>query len=71
MSWFFSGASYLQTTDIPRRSIYFVVIGMSWAQGLVKKVQRRLDFSIDIFSPSLNLDKHINRRVWQETLATM
>lgn len=54
-----------------RRSIYFVVIGTSWAQGWVKKVQRRLDFSIDIFSPSLNLDKHINRRVWQETLATM
>ncbi|KWU42945.1 hypothetical protein RHOSPDRAFT_26670 [Rhodotorula sp. JG-1b] len=52
-------------------SIYFVVIGTPWAQGWVKKVQRRLDFSIDIFSPSLNLNKHINRRVWQETLATI
>ncbi|GAA5993738.1 hypothetical protein JCM10908_001061 [Rhodotorula pacifica] len=52
-------------------SIYFVVISTSWAQRLVKKAHRRIDFSIDIFSPALNLDKHFNRRVWQETLATI
>ncbi|GAA5877534.1 hypothetical protein JCM3774_005898 [Rhodotorula dairenensis] len=52
-------------------SLYFVLIGTSWAQNLVKKAQRRLDFSIDIFSPSLDVNKHVNRRIWQETLATL
>lgn len=52
-------------------SAYFVIIGMSWAQRLVKRVQRRIDFSVDIFSPFLDVEKHVKRRVWQETLAAM
>ena len=46
---------------------YFAVIGTALAQRIVKRIQRRLDLSIDLFSPAIDLPKHIARRVWQET----
>ncbi|BGP65895.1 hypothetical protein NBRC10512_004184 [Rhodotorula toruloides] len=52
-------------------SAYFIVISKSFVQRWVKRAQRRLDFSIDIFSPHLDLSKHIARRVWQETVAAL
>ncbi|BGP51645.1 hypothetical protein JCM10450v2_007595 [Rhodotorula kratochvilovae] len=52
-------------------NIYFTVIGLGVSQGVVKKLQRRLDASIDIFSPQLDLAKHLSRRVWQESLAAL
>ncbi|GEM10952.1 hypothetical protein Rt10032_c13g4969 [Rhodotorula toruloides] len=39
-------------------SAYFIVISKSFVQRWVKQAQRRLDFSIDIFSPHLDLSKH-------------
>lgn len=52
-------------------NIYFSLAGTSWMGHLVKRLQRRIDFSIDIFSPFLRLNKHVKRRVWQETLSTL
>lgn len=50
---------------------YFALIGTVFAQRLVKKWQKRLDFSIDIFSPNLDTAKHIIRRIQQEMLTTL
>ncbi|BGP35334.1 hypothetical protein JCM10296v2_007170 [Rhodotorula toruloides] len=52
-------------------SAYFIVISKSFVQRWVKRAQSRLDFSIDIFSPHLDLSKHIARRAWQETFAAL
>ncbi|GAA6052609.1 hypothetical protein JCM3770_006400 [Rhodotorula araucariae] len=52
-------------------NIYFTTIGLGTSQRIVKKLQRRLDWSIDIFSPQLDLAKHLSRRVWQESLAAL
>jgi hypothetical protein len=50
---------------------YFAIIGTLSAQRIVKRLQHRLDFSIDLFAPYLDLPKHVARRVWQETLSVM
>lgn len=50
---------------------YFALIGTVFAQRIVKKWQKRLDFSIDIFSPNLDTAKHIIRRIQQEMLSTL
>jgi len=34
-------------------------------------MKKRLDFSINIYSPKLDFDKHIKRRIWQETWTTL
>lgn len=52
-------------------NIYFSLAGTGWMEHLVKRAQSRIDFSIDIFSPALDLDKHVKRRIWQETLSTL
>ncbi|GAA5821147.1 hypothetical protein JCM11251_001986 [Rhodosporidiobolus azoricus] len=52
-------------------NIYFALIGTNIAQRIVKQLQRRLDFSIDIFSPQIDLSKHLSRRIWQESLAAL
>ncbi|KPV73435.1 uncharacterized protein RHOBADRAFT_55175 [Rhodotorula graminis WP1] len=52
-------------------NIYFTLIGLGLSQRLVKKARRRLDSSIDLFSPSLDVSKHIVRRVWQESVAAL
>lgn len=50
---------------------YFSAMGTDFAQRLVKIWQRRLDFSIDIFAPHLDMPKHIARRIQQETFSTL
>lgn len=52
-------------------NIYFTLIGTSWAGHLIKRLQRRFDFSVDVFSPVIDLERHVKRRVWQETLSTI
>ncbi|KAI0335198.1 hypothetical protein GY45DRAFT_1416939 [Cubamyces sp. BRFM 1775] len=62
-------------------SFYFIFINMSIARRLVKKLARRIDFSIDIFSPrqtdfigSLDISStspHAKRRIWQEAISTL
>ncbi|GAA5904568.1 hypothetical protein JCM6882_004910 [Rhodosporidiobolus microsporus] len=52
-------------------NIYFALIGTNIAQRVVKHLQRRLDFSVDIFSPRIDLSKHLSRRVWQESIAAL
>lgn len=50
---------------------YFALIGTDLASRIVHRLEHRLDFSIDLFSPRLDRGKHVSRRVWQETLSTM
>lgn len=50
---------------------YFAVIGTVFAQRIVQKWQKRLDFSIDIFNPTLDTAKHVTRRIQQETISTL
>ncbi|ETS64208.1 hypothetical protein PaG_01447 [Moesziomyces aphidis] len=50
-------------------NIYFALIGMSFVAHQVKRWQSRVDYTIDLFSPVLDMTKHIKRRVWQETLS--
>ncbi|PWN89441.1 hypothetical protein FA10DRAFT_145352 [Acaromyces ingoldii] len=52
-------------------NIYFSLAGAGWMEHLIKRWQSRVDFSIDVFSPLVNLRKHIKRRVWEETLSTV
>ncbi|KAI0361534.1 hypothetical protein OH77DRAFT_1545714 [Trametes cingulata] len=55
-------------------SFYFMFINMSITRRLVKKLARRIDFSIDIFSPRLDLSStspHTKRRIWQEAISTL
>ncbi|CAG8460586.1 482_t:CDS:2 [Dentiscutata heterogama] len=40
-------------------------------QNFVKIIKKRLDFSINIYSPNLDFQKHIKRRIWQETWTTL
>ncbi|KIM22943.1 hypothetical protein M408DRAFT_269120 [Serendipita vermifera MAFF 305830] len=53
---------------------YFALAGASFMHTIIKKITCRLDFSIDIFSPKLELTSnspHIRRRIWQETIGTL
>lgn len=55
-------------------SFYFSVIDLNITQRAVKRLTRRIDFSIDIFSPRLNTSPsslHSTRRIWQEAIATL
>ncbi|KAI0375073.1 hypothetical protein BV20DRAFT_960129 [Pilatotrama ljubarskyi] len=55
-------------------SFYFMFINMSIIRRFVKKLARRIDFSIDIFSPRLDLSPtspHTKRRIWQEAISTL
>ncbi|CAI2166476.1 7591_t:CDS:2 [Funneliformis geosporum] len=40
-------------------------------KSFVKVMRKRLDFSLNIYSPKLDFAKHIKRRVWQETWSTL
>jgi len=51
--------------------VWFVIRQTQKFQILVKQIQQRLDFSLEIFNPKLNYFKHIKRRVWQETWSTI
>lgn len=50
---------------------YYALVGTAFAQQIIKRFQKRLDFSVDIFSPHLDLPKHIVRRIKQETFSTI
>jgi hypothetical protein len=50
---------------------YYAAISTGLAQRIIKRWQHRLDFSLDIFSPHLDLPKHIARRIQQETISTL
>lgn len=52
-------------------NIYFALVGMSFVAHQVKRWQSRVDYTIDIFSPMLDITKHIKRRVWEETLSIL
>ncbi|PPQ62841.1 hypothetical protein CVT24_000535 [Panaeolus cyanescens] len=52
----------------------FSLINFGWMQRIVKKLTRRMDFSIDIFSPRLDISNcsvHTKRRIWQETVTAL
>ncbi|KAJ7596992.1 hypothetical protein C8J56DRAFT_918855 [Mycena floridula] len=55
-------------------SFYFTIINQSWMHRAVKRLVRRIDFSIDTFSPRLDLSitsPHLKRRIWQESITTL
>ncbi|EMD42109.1 hypothetical protein CERSUDRAFT_110652 [Gelatoporia subvermispora B] len=55
-------------------SFYFSLIGTNIMRRTVKRLARRIDFSIDIFSPRVDLSPscpHTKRRIWQEALTTL
>ncbi|KAK7064260.1 hypothetical protein R3P38DRAFT_3301834 [Favolaschia claudopus] len=55
-------------------SIYFTLINTALIQRAVKRLTRRIDFSIDIFSPRLDTSAtsaHTKRRIWQESVTTL
>ncbi len=52
-------------------NIYFALVGMSFVAHQVKRWQSRVDYTIDIFSPVLDITKHIKRRIWEETLSIL
>ncbi|KAF8521485.1 hypothetical protein JB92DRAFT_3082021 [Gautieria morchelliformis] len=55
-------------------TFYFLIINVSWARRFVKKLSRRIDFSIDIFSPHLDISNkshHTRRRIWQESITVI
>ncbi|TFK57131.1 hypothetical protein OE88DRAFT_1620976 [Heliocybe sulcata] len=55
-------------------SVYFTIIDTSFMRRFVKRITRRIDFSIDIFSPRLDLSPesiHTKRRIWQEAISAL
>ncbi|THV07730.1 hypothetical protein K435DRAFT_772567 [Dendrothele bispora CBS 962.96] len=55
-------------------SFYFTVINTGIVRGWVKRLARRIDFSIDVFSPQLAISypsPHTKRRIWQESITTL
>lgn len=50
---------------------YFSLIGTGVAQRMVKRLSKRLDFSIDVYNPNLDIPKHIARRIQQEFFSTL
>ncbi|KAF9348830.1 hypothetical protein BGX26_012794 [Mortierella sp. AD094] len=50
--------------------IWFVIRQTQKFQVMLKQIQQRLDFSLEIYNPKLNYFKHIKRRIWQETWTT-
>ncbi|THH34000.1 hypothetical protein EUX98_g138 [Antrodiella citrinella] len=55
-------------------SLYFSLINTGPLRREVKRLTTRIDFSIDIFSPSIDLSptsQHTKRRIWQEAITTL
>jgi hypothetical protein len=55
-------------------SIYFAIINLGIMQRWVKRLARRIDFSIDVFSPRLDVSRsspHTKRRIWQEAITAL
>lgn len=66
-----SWAPSIITSLIYALSIWFTLVSKTFFQSWIKILQRRLDFSIDIFSPYLDTPKHVTRRIWQEAICTI
>ncbi|KAF9123896.1 hypothetical protein BGW39_008610 [Mortierella sp. 14UC] len=47
--------------------VWFSIRQTQKFQVMLKQIQQRLDFSLEIYNPRLNYFKHIKRRIWQET----
>lgn len=62
--WILQGISY-------GSSAYFALVTTAFVAHATKRVQNRLDFSLDVFSPRLHLSRHVKRRIWEETLSTI
>ncbi|GAA94618.1 uncharacterized protein L969DRAFT_62292 [Mixia osmundae IAM 14324] len=52
-------------------SLYAIIAPSNMVQGYLQRFNRRLAFSLDVFSPYLHVEVHIKRRVWQETWTTI
>ncbi|CAE6445855.1 unnamed protein product [Rhizoctonia solani] len=55
-------------------TVYFTVINWNWMHRVVKRLTRRIDFGIDIFSPRLDISpesRHLKQRIWQESWTTL
>ncbi|KAF9080571.1 hypothetical protein BGX23_001953 [Mortierella sp. AD031] len=50
--------------------VWFSIRQTQKFQIMLKQIQQRLDFSLEIYNPRLNYFKHIKRRIWQETWTT-
>ncbi|KAJ3516260.1 hypothetical protein NLJ89_g1239 [Agrocybe chaxingu] len=53
---------------------YFTLVNFGWMQRIIKRLARRIDFSLDIFSPRLDTSPtsvHTKRRIWQESISTL
>ncbi|KAG9068273.1 hypothetical protein KI688_011868 [Linnemannia hyalina] len=50
--------------------VWFSIRQTQKFQVMLKQIQQRLDFSLEIYNPRLNYFKHIKRRIWQETWTT-
>lgn len=42
-----------------------------YVQSVIKRLQSRIDFSLDVFSPRLDLARHLSARIWRETLSLL
>ncbi|KAG0317912.1 hypothetical protein BGZ97_004670 [Linnemannia gamsii] len=51
--------------------VWFSIRQTQKFQVMLKQIQQRLDFSLEIYNPRLNYFKHIKRRIWQETWTAM
>lgn len=55
-------------------SFYFAIISMGFMRRFMKRLTRRIDFSIDVFSPRIDVSPgsiHAKRRIWQEAISTL
>ncbi|CAG8473103.1 3957_t:CDS:2 [Funneliformis caledonium] len=51
--------------------VWYIIVQTNRYKSFVKVMRKRLDFSLNIYSPKLDFAKHIKRRVWQETWSTL
>ncbi|QRW03458.1 hypothetical protein RhiLY_02457 [Ceratobasidium sp. AG-Ba] len=55
-------------------TLYFTVVNWGWMHRVIKRITRRVDFCLDIFSPRLDVSpssKHLQQRIWQESVTTL
>ncbi|CAG8721789.1 16102_t:CDS:2, partial [Cetraspora pellucida] len=66
-SEYWSRSSYVITAILG----IFVILQTDRYKRFIKNTKKRLDFSLNIYSPRLDFTKHIKRRVWQETWSSL
>lgn len=52
-------------------NIYFAIVSFDYSQLVIQKLQKRVNLSLDIFSPALDLKREIGRRIWRETFSVI